>query len=103
MELHFDKLVERLIEQLPSASAFYAALPPEILRGAAVNLYKILRDSVEDGGIDRYAEAITQIAHTRTAQGGSLDDLRAATELVRRLNLEQALTIVHQVTPGVLR
>ncbi len=32
MDVQFDELVERLIEQLPSASAFYAALPPEIPR-----------------------------------------------------------------------
>ncbi len=95
MDVHFDELGERLIEQLPSASPFYAALPPELLRGAAVNLYKILRDSVEDGGIDRYAEAITQIAHTRIAQGGSPDDLRAATELVRRINLSLVDELAH--------
>jgi PAS domain S-box-containing protein len=87
MDARFDELVERLTEQLPNASSFYATLPAEARRAAAVNLYNILRDSVEEGGITRFGQAITQIAQTRAAQGGTPDDLRAATDMIRQINL----------------
>ena len=95
MDARFDELVERLVEQLPSTGPFYAGLPPEARRVAAVNLYKLLRDSVEEGGIERFAQAMTQIGRTRIAQGGSPNDLRAATDLVRQLNLSLVDDLAH--------
>jgi len=95
MEARFDELVERLAEELPKVSTFYGALAPEDRRAAALNLYRILRDSVEAGGIERFAAAITQIAHSRISQGGSTDDLRAATDLIRQLNLSLVNDLAH--------
>src|SRR5690242_9974575 len=95
MEARFDELVERLTEQLPGVSAFYAALPQETRRTAAVNLYNILRDSVEEGGAERFGQAIAQIGRARVAQGGTPRDLRAATDLIRQLNLSLVDELAH--------
>jgi anti-anti-sigma regulatory factor len=99
MDARFDELVERLVEQLPSTGPFYAGLPPEARRVAAINLYKVLRDSVEEGGIERFAQAMTQTGRARIAQGGSPDDLRAATDLVRQMNLSLVDDLAH-IDPG---
>jgi rsbT co-antagonist protein RsbR len=95
MEARFDELVERLTDELPNVSAFYAALPPEVRRTASVNLYNLLRDSVEEGGVERFAQAIGQIGRNRIAQGGTPSDLRAATDLIRQLNLSLLDDLVH--------
>jgi hypothetical protein len=87
MEARFDQLVERLTDELPNVSPFYASLPPEVRRAASVNLYNLLRDSVEEGGVERFAQGIGQIGRNRIAQGGAPSDLRAATDLIRQLNL----------------
>jgi rsbT co-antagonist protein RsbR len=99
MDARFDELVEQLTEQLPGASSFYSALPLERRREASLNLYKILRDSVEPGGIERFSQAITQIARTRMAQGGTPDDLQAATDMIRQMNLTLVEDLVRD-NPG---
>jgi rsbT co-antagonist protein RsbR len=95
MEARFYELVERLTDELPRVSAFYGALPHEARRTAAVNLYTILRDSVEEGGVERFGQAIMQIARNRIAQGGTTDDLRAATALIREINLSLIDELAH--------
>jgi anti-anti-sigma factor len=95
MEARFDELVERLTDELPNISTFYAGLSLAARRAASVNLYNILRDSVEEGGIERFAQAIGQIGANRISQGGMPRDLRAATDLIRQLNLSLVGDLVH--------
>lgn len=87
MDARFDELVERLTQQIPDISPHYASLTPELRQAAALNLYKVLRAGLEEGGIAFFATAMTRIAHTRISQGGSAEDLRIATGFVSRINL----------------
>ena len=99
LDARFDELVDRLVEQLPDVSTYYASMPLDQRRTASITLYKVIRASVEEGGIEQFARAITQVGRARLAQGGSTDDLRAATDLVRRINLSLVDELAHN-EPG---
>jgi anti-anti-sigma factor len=95
MDARFDELVDRLTQQIPDISAHYATLAPEQRRTAALNLYRVIRASVEENGIAFFAQAITRIARDRIAQGGSAEDLRVATSFVSRINLSLIDELAH--------
>ena len=95
MDVRLDQLVERLVEQLPQASPYYASLSLEQRQSAAANIYKIIRASVEENGIAFFAQAIAKVAHDRIAQGGTAEDLRLATQLVSQINLSLVDELAH--------
>jgi anti-anti-sigma factor len=95
MDARFDELVERLTQQIPEISPYYASLGPEQRQAAALNLYQLLRAGVEDDGIAFFAQGMMRIARARVAQGGSAEDLRAATGFVSRINLSLVNELAH--------
>jgi anti-anti-sigma factor len=95
MDARFDELVERLTQQIPDISPYYASLGPEQRQTAALNLYRVIRASLEENGIAFFAQAITRVAQDRIAQGGSAEDLRIATGFVSRINLSLVDELAH--------
>jgi PAS domain S-box-containing protein len=102
MDARLEELVEQMVERLPQRSQYYAAMPVEDLRFAATNLYKLIRSGVEDNGIERLLQGITQIGRNRLAQGGSTDDLQTAIDVAREINLSLVEDIVHSEPDAAL-
>lgn len=96
MEARFDALIDQLVEQLPSTNEHYRSLPPDQLRAAAIVLYRTLRASLEEGGIEEFERTITSIGRHRLDQGGSTSDLLTATDMVRQINLSLVNELAHQ-------
>lgn len=95
MDARFDDLIDRLVEELLKTKSHYSRMPIDELRAAATTLYSTIRASIEDDGMEQFRAAITQIGRHRMAQGGSPDDLRIATDLVRQVNLSLVNDLAH--------